>query len=247
MMEFHRREDKASWWEYFRLLGLPEDELQDERRAVGDLEFMEVVDQKARIQQYRFPPQELDVRATVTTVRRRDKTRIGEVVSIDYCRAHDRHQEAKEVPLTSTPGASCCTSTFPPRAFRDALKDLGKAVLEGGFARREPYRAAVDLLLRRAPAVGTRPIDGEDTVQAASRIALALDGEVLAVQGPPGTGKTYAGGEIICTLIEKGLKVGVTAVSHKVIVNLLESAAERARGSRARDADRPSPDRQVRG
>ena len=55
-----------------------------------------------------------------------------------------------------------------------------------------------------------------------------MDGDVLAIQGPPGTGKTFAGGEIICTLVEKGLRVGVTAVSHKVIVNLLESAAERA-------------------
>ncbi|MDE0350543.1 MAG: TM0106 family RecB-like putative nuclease, partial [Gammaproteobacteria bacterium] len=227
MMEFHRREDKASWWEYYRLLGLPEDELQDERRAVWDLEFMEVVDQKARIQQYRFPPQELDARVG-DPVRRRDKTRIGEVVSIDYA-AHTIDIQKPKKFLDEHPRGVVLHKHIPSTGLREALMDLGKAVLEGGFARREPYRAAFDLLLRRAPAGGTRPIDGEDTVQAASRIALGLDGEVLAVQGPPGTGKTYAGGEIICTLIEKGLKVGVTAVSHKVIVNLLESAAERAR------------------
>ena len=226
MMEFHRREDKASWWDYYRLLGLPEDELQDERRAVWDLEFMEVVEQNARIQRYRFAPQELDARVG-DGVRRRDATRIGEVVSIDYA-AHTIDIQKPKKYLDEHARGVVLHKHVPSKSLREALMDLGNAVLEGGFARREPYRAAFDLLLRRAPAGGTRPIDGEDTVQAASRIAVALDGEVLAVQGPPGTGKTYAGGEIICTLIEKGLKVGVTAVSHKVIVNLLESAAERA-------------------
>jgi len=51
---------------------------------------------------------------------------------------------------------------------------------------------------------------------------------VLAIQGPPGTGKTYTGAHIICTLKQKGLKVGVTAVSHKVIENLLEGAMKEA-------------------
>ncbi|MDE0444687.1 MAG: TM0106 family RecB-like putative nuclease [Gammaproteobacteria bacterium] len=227
MMEFHRREDKASWWEYYRLLGVPEDELQDERRAVWDVEFMEVVEQKARIQRYRFPPQELDARVG-DLVHRRDETRIGEVVSVDYA-AHTIDIKKPKKLLDEHPRGVVLHKHIGSKALREALMDLGKTVLENGFARREPYRAAFDLLLRRPLARGARPTEGEDTVRAASRIALALDGEVLAVQGPPGTGKTYAGGEIICTLIEKGLKVGVTAVSHKVIVNLLESAAERAR------------------
>jgi uncharacterized protein len=52
---------------------------------------------------------------------------------------------------------------------------------------------------------------------------------VLGIQGPPGTGKTYTGAHVICALKERGLTVGVTAVSHKVIVSLLESAAKEAR------------------
>ena len=68
----------------------------------------------------------------------------------------------------------------------------------------------------------------EDTVQAACRLVGGLDGDVLAIQGPPGTGKTFTGAELICELIAAGKTVGVTAVSHKVIVNLLEKAAEAA-------------------
>ena len=226
MMEFHRREDKASWWDYFRLCGLPEDELLDERRAVGGLEFVGVVDEKARVQRYRFPEQDLDVRND-DPIHDLGGNPVGEIVSVDYsARTVDIKKQSKTV--DEHPSGVVLHRHVRTNSLRDALKDLGNTVLENGFALGEPYRSAVDLLLRRAPAVGTQPVDGEDTVRAAARIALALDGEVLAIQGPPGTGKTYAGGEIISTLVENGLRVGVTAVSHKVIVNLLESAAERA-------------------
>ena len=198
MMEFHRREDKASWWEYYRLLGLPEDELQDERRAVWGLEFMEVVNQKARIQRYRFPPQELDARIGDVAHPSND-TRIGEVVSIDQAvHTIDIQKQVKFV--DEHPSRVVLHKHFGSKALREALVDLGNTVLEDGFTRRDPWCAAFDLLLRRPPAIGTLPLEGEDAVQTASRIALALDGEVLAVQGPPGTGKTYAGGEVICAL-----------------------------------------------
>ena len=227
MMEFHRREDKASWWEYFRLCGVPEDELQDERRAVGGLEFERVVEQKrTQVHRYSFPAQDLDARVD-DRVHAPSGEPLGTVASVDYfARTIDIKKQGDATDVH--PEAVVFHKYIASDSLRDALKDFGKAVLEKGFALGEPYRAAIDLLLRRRPRVGTQPLDGEDTVQTASRIALALDGEVLAVQGPPGTGKTYAGGEIICALIGKGLKVGVTAVSHKVIVNLLESAAERA-------------------
>jgi uncharacterized protein len=32
LLDWHRREDKANWWEYFRLLALPEEDLFDEPR-----------------------------------------------------------------------------------------------------------------------------------------------------------------------------------------------------------------------
>jgi uncharacterized protein len=53
------------------------------------------------------------------------------------------------------------------------------------------------------------------------RIGASLAGEVLAVQGPPGTGKSTAGAALIRALLDAGLRVGVTAVSHQVIGNLL--------------------------
>jgi hypothetical protein len=34
ILDFHRREAKAPWWEFFRLRDLPEEELLDEKAAV---------------------------------------------------------------------------------------------------------------------------------------------------------------------------------------------------------------------
>ena len=227
MMEFHRREDKASWWEYFRLLGLEEDALIDERRAVAGLVYDRTLEAKrAPVQRYSFPSQDVDVR-TGDDVFGLNGDQLGKIASVDL-RSRTIDIKKRMDSADAHPGGVVLHSYVGSAALRDALRDLGKAVLEKGFEPGTPYLAAVNLLLRRPPRGGTLHGAGESASDAASRIALALDGEVLPIQGPPGTGKTHAGGATICALVEKGLRVGVTAVSHKVIVNLLESARERA-------------------
>ena len=231
MMEFHRREDKAGWWEYFRLLALEEADLGDERRALTGLAFEEVVDpKKAPLQRYSFPPQELDARPR-DTVYDCEGMRIGKVAAVNYA-AHTIDIKKSEEAANEHPTAVVFHNIVQSDVLRKSLMRLGGAVLARGLSHGDPFRAAMDLLLRRPP-----PLEGagsslqgpeEKTVAAACRIARSLDGNVLAIQGPPGTGKTYTGAHIICTLVNAGLKVGVTAVSHKVIVNLLEAAAEQA-------------------
>jgi hypothetical protein len=61
---------------------------------------------------------------------------------------------------------------------------------------------------------------------AALRLALALDGGVLPIQGPPDSGKTYTGARVITAMANAGLRVGVTANSHKVIRNLLDGVRQ---------------------
>jgi uncharacterized protein len=59
--------------------------------------------------------------------------------------------------------------------------------------------------------------------QAAKELVRTLADEpsVLPIQGPPGTGKTFTGARMIVELVRQGRRVGITAVSHKVISNLL--------------------------
>ena len=48
------------------------------------------------------------------------------------------------------------------------------------------------------------------------------------VQGPPGSGKTWTGARIALALIDAGLRVGVTATTHKAINNLLAAIDDAA-------------------
>jgi hypothetical protein len=59
-LDWHRREQKAVWWEYFRLRDLAADDLLDERAALSGLTFVGATGGTARapIHRYSFPPQE---------------------------------------------------------------------------------------------------------------------------------------------------------------------------------------------
>ena len=69
---------------------------------------------------------------------------------------------------------------------------------------------------------------GETTVEAAVRLCGHLAGGVLPIQGPPGAGKTFTGAQMICELVRRGKKVGITANSHKVIRNLIDATIKAA-------------------
>ncbi|MCB9920216.1 MAG: TM0106 family RecB-like putative nuclease [Planctomycetes bacterium] len=131
--------------------------------------------------------------------------------------------------------------TIPRRVLEQSLLDLGRSFGRDGSA--SPYRASVDLLtralprLRRGGGAALRGAGralrqgGEDAIPAAIRIASDLDGSVLGIQGPPGAGKSHTGAEMIVALARAGKRIGVTAVSHKVIHNLLAKVQERADAS----------------
>jgi uncharacterized protein len=119
----------------------------------------------------------------------------------------------------------------------ESLYRLGTWVADHDIDSDGPYRAARDLLLGKAPRLraGT-PEAVYDTAAAitseAKRLAFGLDEGVLPIQGPPGAGKTYTAARMICGLLAGNKRIGITAVSHKVIRKLLEEvfiAAEEAK------------------
>ena len=64
VLDWHRREEKAVWWEYFRLADLTGEDLLDERSALSNLSYLANVGGTARapIHRYEFPPQETELR-----------------------------------------------------------------------------------------------------------------------------------------------------------------------------------------
>ena len=231
MLEFHRREEKATWWEFFRLRDLPEDELALERKALTDLTFVEVINPKrAPVVQYAFAEQEVDAR-NGEDVYDTNGRKLGSVAAVDHnARTIDITHRADAA--EARPDTVYFHSYINPKEIRESLKRLGQHVLAHGLTPTPPYASALRLLTLQTPGTPGEPLrrNDEAVVTTAKRLALDLDGGVLAIQGPPGAGKTFTGGEIINALVAAGKTVGITAVGHKVIHNLLEQADEAAAG-----------------
>jgi uncharacterized protein len=235
LLDFHRREDKATWWEYFARCEMSEDELIEDRSCLGGLKYVEQVGavKQSLVHRYRFPEQDFELgegdaphiaerRELAGTIVALDERR--RTVDIKRGRNYEMPHQMSLVPL----------DTVPAGILRDSLLRLADAVLEHRLGRSDRTRLAADLLHRRAPhtghsTVGPLRLPHEDELTAARRLGRELDRSVLAIQGPPGSGKTYTAARMIADLLEDGKRVGVTATSHKVINNLLTEACEEAR------------------
>jgi len=215
LLDFHRREDKSGWWEYFRLRDLPEDELLDEPAAVAGLRFVTKVRTVARseVLRFAFPRQEIELRPGDELKLQEDQKKWAEVVRIDR---NGQSIDVKVGPsrLNKRPTAAFRHKHFDTEVIEDALLALGE-----GIAARNGDPLAEKLLYART---------------STSRDVATLSGSVLAIQGPPGSGKTWTGGTMICDLVAGGKKIGITATSHKVIQNLLRSVEHEANGRRLR-------------
>jgi uncharacterized protein len=230
MLDFHRREDKVTWWEYFDLRDKDEDEWLEADKVICGLEFVERV-AKARTRvtdRYRFPPQSCRVR--VDEELRDGDGKFGKVVAID--RGAGVIDILKAGSRTDEHPTRLFAFGFVPSApLPDALERIGNSIANGGIESPTEYRAACSLLLREKPRLNAFPFEraaGESTLNFAVRAGLHLDGTVLPIQGPPGSGKTYTGAHMICAMVRAGLRVGITANSHAVILNLMGKVLKQA-------------------
>ncbi|MGX5802622.1 TM0106 family RecB-like putative nuclease [Bradyrhizobium sp. Arg314] len=229
LLDWHRREKKATWWEYFRLAGLSVEELFDERAAISGLTFKEAVGgtAKAPVHRYQFPAQEAEFRGG-EDLRSVGGGKFGKVVEVDL---ENRLIDVKKRGDTAAvhPGAVFEHGDVDSKVLAESLVRIGEHVALHGISGSGPFKAARDLLQRLPPDVGGAPLRRPDEAIAAAacRLVTALDG-VLPIQGPPGAGKTYTGGRMIVEQVRAGRRVGVTANSHKVIRNLLDAAIEEA-------------------
>ena len=234
LLDWHRRELKAPWWEFFRLRDLDESELFDERAAIAGLRFVKRIGGTARnpIDRYAYPPQDTDV-DDGDEVHLPDGEDFGTVDRIDRAaRSVDIKKRGAQGDVH--PAAFFAHSVVRSDELAEALYRIAEDVARDGMIEGVQYRAGRELLLSRSPKVREgvfQARDGETAVEFAARIGAGLDETVLAIQGPPGAGKTLTGARMICELVRSGLRVGITAVSHKVIRNLVDAVIKEARAS----------------
>lgn len=233
LQDWHRRENKATWWEGFRLADLDDDELLEERSGLGGLCFVErlKVDRKIPTDRYTFQKQESDVRVERDAYR--DGERFGEVVAVDLAKRTVDFKKTRKSAEEHPHAVYLWDRPFEVKEHAESLFRIGSWVAANGLTAAGPYRAARDLMLRQPPRLRSgetlTALPGEEPKATACRIASGLDHTVFAIQGPPGAGKTFTGARMICELVQQGKKIGVTALSHKVIRKLLEEVVTAAK------------------
>ena len=237
-IEYFRREEKSAWWEYFRVHELEYEDLLDERKAITGLEFIGSIPltgkERTPVHRYKYPQQELSLDAgnELVIVKSEGKS-FGSVKAVSLENYTIDIKKTKAT-IDVHPASVHVKEVIRPGSLATSIMNLAEQIIEFGLDHKQRYQASKDLLMKRKPRLldgneGAYLLPGEDTVSGAIRIALNLDHSVLAVQGPPGSGKTYTGAQMIIALVKAGKKIGLTAVSHKVIRNLATSTIQLSR------------------
>jgi uncharacterized protein len=227
MLAYYRREEKSYWWEYFRITGLSEDELLEEKSAIAGLEFTEEREliKRSVIDTYRFPFQEYEIKKGDKVIDYFGKIH-GEI--------HDIDKRNNLIKIRKGPTRSEIHTPIIIANIKISAEDKEKAIIalaawvtmNGMDSPLDEYRAARDLLLRNNPSTAEPVIQTTDSLLKAIDWVTKLNDSILPIQGPPGSGKSYTASRMIVELLKQNKRVGITALSHKVITALLEKTHE---------------------
>jgi predicted RecB family nuclease len=208
LLDYHQREAKPQWWEWFHHLELDEEELMEDTHTIGGLALVgePAVDKQSFVYTLAFPAQEhrIDDRGVDPASKvQYNGLKVDDDRGIVLLR---RSRKRADEPL---PRGLVPPGPIPNHAQRRAIMKFARSWLAPDGA--PPALSGV--LERQRPRV--------DLAVGLPEAALTLDGSYLIVQGPPGAGKTWQGARMAVALLRAGRRVGVTAFSHKAIDNLL--------------------------
>lgn len=223
ILDWYWREKKSFYWNLYRLSALSPEDMVDEHSGIGMLSFQgTTVVGTDTLHEYAFPAQEFDLKAD-DSLKDNEGNTIGSVYRIDevqnriFIKKAQKHTDAR-------PEAIFKFENIRDENKSKAIIRLAKAVIEKGIRSEDPdFLAARNLLLRTSPFIRGSENKPTDTLQHLLQSAQNLDGGVLSVQGPPGAGKSYSASKTIVALARQGKKIGITAMSYKVMTNLLSS------------------------
>ena len=232
LLEYHHREARPVWWAFFERMEAEAEVLKDDPDCISmllhDGETQPRSEKQSLVERLTFPPQETKMSPGSDVVDPADGGNPGTIVALDAERGWLELKRGSRLQQRSFPEALIPGGPYRTDQQEGALRRLAANLSEDGAgASSGRYSAALSILRRDPPRLRDRepagPIDhaGMD-VEELKEIVAALDGSHLFIQGPPGSGKTWTGARLIVDLIGRGMRVGVTSTSHKVIHNLLE-------------------------
>jgi uncharacterized protein len=225
LVEFHRREQKPSWWALFDRQGKDVDELIDDAACLGGLELVgqPIPVKQSLLYTYKFPPQETKISKGDRPLEVHTVVAVGSVEEIDT--RNGTIVLKKGIRSGGLPNALSLGPEKPreDKVLREAIQRFADSVAQ----RADAFPAVEALLKRDAPRFRGRspgqPLVASSAGLLADAISAVADMDYtwLFVQGPPGSGKTWTSSRVIVELMRRGKRVGVSSNSHKVINNLL--------------------------
>ena len=235
LVGYHRREGKPAWWAFFDRRKKSLDQLLEDTEAIALLEPVPVPpehDKKSLVHTLVFPEQEHKLRAGQEVEDPIRGVSAGRIVEVDDRARRVRLKRGPGLADVPLPRAISAGKPLDDRVQREAIGRVADALINDD----DRYAATRALLARDVPRISTRlrgstlqTMDLEDQRE----LVAGLDNSYLFIQGPPGSGKTYTGARLITHLIRSAgpdrKRVGVAALSHKAINNLLAEVERVAR------------------
>ena len=249
LLDWHRREAKPQWWDHFRLMEAPVDDLIADGSALGGLEFVEDLGpmKQSRVYRYRFDPsQETKLHVGKSPIDPATGEGAGEIVGFDPLQGTI---DLKRVRAPPHPRGLIPSKPYGPEPMRGALGAPGRLRHRARADRPGPYRAARDLVLRRPPRIDApargraarparrdaarrRPPARRRARRTACCRSRARPARARPTPAPAWRSRSSSGGK----------RVGVAAQSHRVIAQLPRGRRRgRPRGGSLRP-DRPARD-----
>src|SRR6202041_1200332 len=148
MLEWHRREDKSAWRDYFEMCKLSDDELTEDKNALGGLVYIGEVGKikKSIVYRYRFPLQDYTIDRALGVRDPRTGQGVGEIIGIDD---RDLTIDIKGGGLSSVPHPTALVpyDIMDARVLSGSLLRLASWVVDHGVAGAGRFEASRDLLL----------------------------------------------------------------------------------------------------
>lgn len=230
-LEFHRRENKPTWWRLFERLGWTEIEFYDDMDCLAGLTrtskkpYLPTPQSRNYIYEYQYNTDQPFKGAAKKfyvlehegmKIERRDCDPDNGLIAFSY-------KETLPERMHILPD-----QYVRPYPIPEAIKSVVENLFETGF----PPCAIVDFLMRVKPRIKDKTkgdiITGKDDefLTEVINAAVNLENSYLCIQGPPGSGKTFTAKHIIGELLRQGKRVGISSNSHKAIINLMSGVAD---------------------
>lgn len=229
MLDWYGREDKKLYWDKFRIEESTVSELIDEAAALVGLSFTgnswQDPSSSAYIDEYAFWQQESDLK-------KGDQVNFIAMKGSAVVHAINKVEGLIELKKSGKnrllhPLGIYRFNSFNKDSKVERIVELGSSLIGFGTDLAD-LKCAIDLLNKDVPDSDAEQRYDTQTFEGWLAWISGMNNSVLAIQGPPGTGKSYNAAKLILALVLQGKRIGITALSHRVITGLVETVYNNA-------------------